>query len=175
MDKQVLKSGLRQAYGDVIYTLNEIPESAFYTRNQADKWSPGEIVGHLLLSTRPINKGLSIPLEKLKSIFGTIERPEMDINYLKEKYTDRLQAGLKAPNTFVWNVDRSQDKSIMSQLFIKELNQLIQHIDQWSMDDLSLYQMPHPAIGNLNMNEMIYFTEIHTRHHHEQIKAYVSA
>ncbi len=58
-DKGTMKAALRQSFGDVIYACDKLNEDQFYAPSEEGKWSPGDIIGHLILSTKPVNKAFS--------------------------------------------------------------------------------------------------------------------
>ena len=106
-DKGSMKAALRQAFGDVIYVCDKLSEDVFFTPREAGKWSPAEIVGHLILSTKPINKALISPKFILKTTFGKLKRSSYTYEDVKERYL-AIVKGIKAPVTFEYNNAREK-------------------------------------------------------------------
>ena len=169
-NKTQLKAALRQSFGAVVYAINELSEDTFLAPRAQDAWSPGEILGHLILSTKPVNKAMSMPKLMLKATFGTNNREERTFSQTKIKYYEVLAGGIKAPSNFQYEGVAKKGKENLISSFTKELDKLLNHIDKWEEKDLSKYILPHPAIGKLTIREMLYSTHFHTEHHLKQIE-----
>lgn len=172
-NKTQIKAALRQSFGAVVYAINDLNEQSFVTPWSEGKWSPSEIIGHLILSTKPVTRAMTTPKSKLEEIFGKNNREEHSFQGLKEKYLSRLSAGVKAPPMFTYSDATDEGKESLIGKFTSQLDQLLLQIDNWSEKDLSDYVLPHPAIGNLTIREMLFFTHYHTGHHLEQINQVV--
>ena len=169
-DKSTMKATLRQSFGDVIYACDKLNEDQFYAPWEEGKWSPGDIIGHLILSTKPVNKAFSTPKLILKTTFGKIKRTSYSYEEVKARYKAIL-LGIKAPAKFEYIGVKEKGKSGLIRSFNTELEKMNKHIDKWKIDDLLSYQIPHPVLGKLSMKEMIFFTIIHTEHHRKQIES----
>jgi len=171
-DKTELKKVLRDSFSEVVYAISSMSAKAFLEPIEENKWNPGQHLGHLYLSTKPITKALTIPKSVLESKFGLIDRPENSYPEIVDNYTTKITGPnrVKAPSAYVVEALTAEDKTTYIELFNQELHQLIKHFDTWSEEDLSSYVLPHPAFGNLSMREMLMFTDYHTRHHCKAIK-----
>ena len=169
-DKTEIKSSLRKSFSSVIYAINDLDEESYLTPRAQGKWSPGDILGHLILSTKGIAKAMKMPKFMLSSQFGTCNRPEKSREELLEKYLNALSGGVKAPDSVIFRGVAEKGKERMIVTFKKDLDILIQLIDEWNEKDLSRYVLPHPAFGKLTIREMLYFTELHNYHHLKQIE-----
>lgn len=168
-DKSQIKSALRQSFGSVIYRINELADEVFFQAFEEDKWSPADILGHLILSTKPLSKALAMPRLDLQATFGKRNRPESTVQEVHDKYYSRLGEGVKAPPAFTYRNVTSKSKEQLIQSFNDELRLLLERIDTWSEKDLSDYVLPHPALGKLTIREMLFFTHFHTLHHLNQL------
>lgn len=173
-DKTQIKAALRKSFGAVVYALDQLSSDAFLLARAEGKWAPGDILGHLILSTKPIRKAMSLPKLILAGKFGKINRKEHSLEGVKEKYYRGLSQGITAPANFVFEGVATKGKEALINSFTMELNKLLEKIDEWSENDLSTYLIPHPAIGMLTFREMLFFTHIHTLHHLEQITSEIS-
>lgn len=174
-DKTAIKSGLRKSYSEVVYAINQMDDMQFLTPRSEGNWSSGDILGHLLLTTKAIAKGMSAPKDILKSQFGIRERQEWTKEELYSNYLKGLaNTGLKAPPNVVYNGVAETGKEKLIVKFSEELDILIGQIDNWTEHELSSLQLPHPAIGNLTVREMLFFIELHNYHHLNQIKEVIS-
>ena len=169
-DKTEIKSSLRKSYSSVIYAINQLDEKTYLTPRSEGKWSPGDILGHLILTNKAITKGMTMPKELLAKQFGVSTRPEQSIEELKKLYSSALAHGVKATPQVTFRGVEEKGKETMIELFNRELEHMIAQVDQWSEKELSRHFLPHPAFGLLTIREMLYFTELHNYHHLEQIK-----
>ena len=168
-DKTQIKASLRQSFGSIIYAMNEMSEEEFHTPVTEGKWSPSDIIGHLILSTKPLSKALSMPKKMLEATFGVCNRTERSYTQTLDRYYDRLSDGVQAPATFTFRNAHDKTKDYMISKFNNELRLLLETIDDWSERDLSHYVLPHPAIGKMTIREMLFFTNFHTLHHLKQV------
>jgi len=160
---------LQGAFGGIIHTTNTNSDNDFNSNKITEKCSIAEIIGHLILSTKAITKGLSTPKTILESTFGKMERGEWTADQLTDVYQNTLGNGLKAPSAFTYINANTKGKEKMLSDFAKELDHLLDALDLWNEYELTEYHLPHPAIAKMSLKEMILFTEYHTRHHHKQI------
>lgn len=169
-NKVQIKAALRQSFGEVVYSVNDLTHDQFNVPREEGKWSPAEILGHLILSTKPITKAMRTPKMMLKAAFGKNNREEKTFSELYDKYLAALAGGQKAPPNFTYNGASEKGKEKLLADFTEQLNQLLSQIDKWEEKDLSEYVLPHPAIGKLTIREMLFFTHFHTEHHHKQVQ-----
>ncbi len=171
-DKSYLRAGLMSTLAEVLQSAERMTAEQFVTPIEEAKWSPGQHIGHLLLSTAPITQALQMPKAVLAEKFGTNNRTEWNDENLREKYTEILATGsLKAPFRFVMNDVRDVNRATLIGDFAMEIENLVSQMDKWLEADLSTYVLPHPAFGLLTMREMILFTSLHTRHHLRAIQS----
>lgn len=168
-NKTQIKAALRQSFGAVVYSINELNEEQFFEPRAEGKWSPADILGHLILSTKPVTKAMSTPKLMLKAAFGKSNREEKTLTQLYDKYIEALSKGQKAPPNFTYNGAKEKGREKLLGDFTDQLDKLLLQIDKWEEKDLSSYILPHPAIGKITIREMLYFTHFHTEHHHEQV------
>jgi hypothetical protein len=171
-DKVELKAALRNSFSEVVHAVNLMPNEIYATPIYFGKWSPEQHLGHLWLSTKPINQAMGMPKLILKAQFGTNNREEKTYDQLYWKYKNGLQQSqFKAPAKFEFSPSQQVQKKALISKFNDELQQLIKYTDNWSEQDLTKYILPHPALGKMSVREMLMFTDIHTRHHLEAINA----
>jgi len=169
-DKTAIKSSLRKSYSSVIYAINDLDEVAYNTPRTEGKWSPGDILGHLILSTKGIIKAMQMPKTILSTQFGTHNGAEKTREALMDLYLQALNDGVKAPSSVIFRGVAEKGKDRMITTFTNDLDQLVKWIDNWTERELSKYLLPHPAFGKLTVREMLYFTELHNYHHLKQIE-----
>ena len=174
MNKTEFTDELMNALDCISQTLIKLSDEDFHAPRKEGKWSPSQIIGHLILSTKAVQKSFSFPKEVLQSKFGSIERDEWSYQYLKDFYLNRLSEGVTAPPPFISSDDSSIDISTHLENLKIAFEDLIQEFNKWHEEDLSNTAVPHPALGLLTLREMLVFTHLHTSHHLAQIEEVIS-
>ena len=166
MNKASIILGLHTNFITLFDLLENLPEGRLSPPLAPNKWSIGQHAMHLLLSTRPVTKGLQMPKPALLNAFGVKgDRQERSEEELVSDYRAALAGGVKAPPKFTpEEVTEVHKASLISDLR-QELENLTAVVDQWEETDLTEYVMPHPAMGILTVREMLIFTVYHTQHH----------
>ena len=147
--------------------LEALPEAVFFAP-QGDRWSPAEHLRHLRKSTAPVARAMSAPKLVLRFRFGTHSAPSRAFIPLRDAYRARLadgvQAGPFAPGADNAPRDAARRRAIM-QAWQGSVADLTTAAARWSEPALDRYRLPHPALGQLSMREMLEFTAYHTSHH----------
>jgi hypothetical protein len=139
----------------------------------SDAWSPADNVRHLLKSTRPVAGALAMPKVLLAIRFGVAFRDSVTYSQLQERYLSILATGFKAgrfapaplkPS----EISEEHRRSMMASLdtAFENLTSAATRWREWQLDRLRL---PHPALGNLTVREMLFFTIYHHVHHVENV------
>ena len=129
----------------------------------SEKWNALQQLEHLLRSIQPLNKAMKIPLPGLKVLFGKPNRKERSFDEVVLKYKNALNKGGKASGRYI--PARNQNKKALLKKYSQQVDALNKTINKWKEEDLSKYLLPHPLIGKLTINELLYFTIYHTKHH----------
>jgi len=136
------------------------------------KWNIGQQLSHLLLSNKPILKGLHFPKDQLLARFGRLERAPHSYLSLKAFYLQTLkEQQVKAPPRFdpQPNADYSLEEALTTW---RDLGTAFQQAAaQWTEEELDAYAMMHPAMGLLSVREMLFFIICHNAHHLLQIES----
>lgn len=133
------------------------------------KWSAGQQMEHLLMSTKALKPAFKVPRFILKQRFGTANRPSRDYEGLVKRYEERLNAGGKAPAPYVPNPAPFTEQTRLSKSIMDVVNSLAKSISKWDEAALDKYILPHPLLGKVTFREMMYFTIYHVQHHHKII------
>jgi len=133
-----------------------------------DGWSPAENVRHLIKSERPVVKALSMPKILLRFRFGKSRRKSMTFDELRDRYQQRLAEGVKA-GKFTPGKQTEEDLGAWRNRIMSDRQSvhdaMLRRIGDWSDEALDRYQLPHPALGNLTIREILFFTVHHRVHH----------
>ncbi|MEZ4964873.1 MAG: DinB family protein [Saprospiraceae bacterium] len=166
MKKTAIIRGLEEKFAMLTGFLDNLPEGRLSPPLAPGKWSIGQHVTHLILSTAPVVKALGLPKPVLREKFGTrgdaIERGEAELIAF---YKKALAGGLTAPPRLTPEAVAEDQKALLIETLRQECAQLVAALEPWEESDLSEYMLPHPALGALTMREMLIFTIFHTGHH----------
>jgi hypothetical protein len=148
-----------------------IGEAAFFVRPQPEKWSPAEVVQHLVLSVRPLVLAHSLPLFVLRVLFGTPNRRGRTYEELVERYRGKLAAGGRASGPFIpGRTGTGASKEALLKKLNKAYDRYTSKVSRVNESDFDRYLLPHPLLGKLTLREMTYFTIYHLEHHRNAIK-----
>ena len=164
--KEQLIQELKTSFKDAIDWINAQTEENFNKDLVPGKWTMAGHLYHLIKSTKAVNKGLILPKEGLAAMFGKNNRQERTYQGMVDKYEAALRTNtVKAPSEYVAETGRTFERAALIGRFEGELQTFVQALDRWEEDEMSVYVMPHPAIGKCTIREYVYFTTLHTYHH----------
>ena len=148
-------------------TASSADETLFF-KNFNDKWSIAENLIHLVKSVKGLSKAFAMPKEQLIVAFGKPNHPSISYKILFEKYKAFLAKGIipsVAAATFAPQITEGDTLKSVVELFDLHHNNFIESLKYFTEEELDNYQIPHPALGNLTVREMLYFTIFHIEHH----------
>lgn len=162
-----ITEGLMKAVKEVSQEIKPTNDVKFIEK-QGEKWSISENLQHLITSNKAVDNGLTAPKAVLDA-FGKPEAPSRTLTNIIEIYKEALKAGGKAPAKYAPKADKIE-KLVLLEKWEILAEKMIKDIKEWSEEDLDIYVMPHPLLGNLTVREMLMFTIYHIYHHLETIK-----
>ena len=175
-DKASISDKLKALQASIHQTIETMPEDKLYTGTETE-WSPADYLKHIIISVKSFAKGLHIPKDQLGNMFGKSENGSMTYDELVALYDGKIDAGMKAemaPNITPMNYRMPEDIEDVRAYLLETWNnanqRLIDALEDWSEDDLDIYQLPHPATGPITMRDMYFFTIHHNELHGEDIK-----
>ena len=173
MEIPALINRLEKKYAEVFEWMDTYPEADLNLEKVAGKWTAAQHLDHLIKSTEPLNKALRLPRLALNGMFGKNNRQERTYDALVEKYQKALKTLDLDPKVASQFSNASKvdfTKGELQSTLEKELARMKKVLAKWKEKDMSVYLLPHPAIGKLTIREMIYFTIYHTEHHLKQLR-----
>lgn len=149
--------------------------SEFFQPPPDGGWSPAENVEHLIKTTVPVTRALSMPRIVLRLLFGRARIPSRTFFEVRAAYravlADGAQAGSYGPKARAPIDDEAAARQRLLNRWQTLLPQLTEAIGGWSEASLDRYRLPHPLLGKLTLREMLFFTLYHVSHHAENVAA----
>jgi hypothetical protein len=148
-----------------------------FERVTGEEWSAADYLKHLILSVKPFARVVSMPLDKLRDMFGTPDRDSMPYEDFVELYHRRLDEGMRAekvpsvtPVEYRLPPETTDLKATLLTAWNEGNDRLITALEALDDDALDSYQLPHPAVGLVTLREMLYFTAYHNKMHWNDIR-----
>ena len=151
-------NGLREAY-------EAVPPERRTVRPEPERWSPAEIVHHLVIVDRRINQRLRALIDEARAL-----PPEPDESTIVASIAQRVATRDRRFKTSEASEPRDTDPSrIWDDLAAarRELEELVATADGLS---LSKVFAPHPAFGPLCAYDWLAFVGAHAARHADQIR-----
>lgn len=175
LSKSDILNRLETAHQHLIQTVSTMSEEQFLLVG-SEGWSAADHLKHLLLSVKPLVKALQFPHEQMTAMFGDAERPSMSYEEMIAVYQARIQAGLRAedyagatPFAYRFPEGVTSIQAYLLEQWHTTNQRLLDTLANWSEAALDRQLIPHPAIGNITVREMLYFTAYHNQAHGQQM------
>lgn len=173
MNKATLIQSLNDKFDELIQWAERQDDDKFELSAREGKWTTGQHILHLIVSTKAVVLGMSFDKSLLKDRFGLNDREEKDYEGIYKMYLDLLAKGpVVATAPYRPSVVKNEDKKAILAKFDEKRHDLIKVLEQWTEDELSSYQLVHPLMGPMSIREMILFTIYHTEHHLKPLRTY---
>jgi len=171
MKKENIIKELNICFDKLLYLMRKHEDHKFSEELIEGKWTAGQHIEHLRISTAPVNKVLKLPKLLLRYKWGTCNRSERTFEELVSKYENKLNnLSDLAPSKFLPRFVSASEKHIILEKINSERHIMIKNTQKWSEKSMSKYVIPHPILGKLSIREMLYFTILHTDHHRQILK-----
>jgi len=166
MIKSELVQTIDQSVQEVIDWYNSYPDDKFTYVFHKGKWTAGQHLLHLVKSGKAANSGFKVSKLALRMKFGIRKHEESTYQKMYEFYLAKSkETKFVAPQDFEPGPVSLEDKKVLLNKLVKEMNSLKTHTQNWSEKNLSKYVVPHPIFGNMTMRELVMFTSFHNGHH----------
>lgn len=150
-----------------INRLFESRDALFWEQKPEGKWTAGQHIIHLVQSTKPLLKAVSLPGFLLKWKFGTSNRPSRTYDQVVSRYLEKLSAaqGLVSPFSSKMPDSPAGEKA----RWLGELSQLNDKLNlktsKLTDKQLDTLLVPHPLLGKMTLREILMWNTFHTEHH----------
>jgi len=145
----------------------ESREPAFWEKKPEGKWTAGQHIIHLVQSTRPLLKAVSLPGFFLKWKFGTSNRPSRTYDQVVARYLEKLASAPDVVSPFSSKMPESPAGE--KQRWFSELSQLNDKLNKKTAKltdrQLDTLIVPHPLLGKMTLREILMWNTFHTEHH----------
>ncbi len=166
-----VREALVRVFEEVAYVCEQAT-AAQYVAPSGGKWSIAEHLQHLILSGKPVARGLQLPKLAFMA-FGAAHTESRRYEVLAHDYRQLLQQGARATGAYVPDPPEKLPPRERQLAEWRKVGQLFQkNLTKWSEKDLDKYRMPHPLLGKLTVREMLFFTIYHSWHHVEACKSF---
>ncbi len=165
MDKEQLIAEFDSAHTSFLNYIASLNESDFI-ESPDGKWSAGQQLMHIYLSIKPLEQVFVIPGFILKILFGKSKKGGRSYDEIVADYTKILQQGGKASSKYIPKKIVFDQKEKTISLLKKTVAVLIDKIGETKHKDLEEILLPHPLMGKLTLQEMLFFSIYHVQHHH---------
>lgn len=173
MKKQQIHNLINDKHQALIQFLNT-HDDLKWNQGPEGKWTTGQHVIHLIQSTKPLNKALSVPKFILQYKFGKANRNARSYDEVVTRYLDKLakvDGKITSPYSSKMPETPPTGKDELINELTKQKDILLKKLDKHSEKQLDKYLVPHPAMGRMILREIIMWSAYHTEHHHKSLKA----
>ena len=167
MKKTEIAKEFKEKANDFVFYVNTLSDQDF-EKVINDKWSPGQQLEHIYLSTKPIEQVFLLPKFLLNIFFGKPKQTSKSYNEVVTDYQKILDNGGTAPSKFIPKQTGIDKKERLIKQLSKTVDKLIDKLNQKSEEDLDTILIPHPLLGRITLRELYYFTIYHILHHRKK-------
>lgn len=170
MNKKEIIILLDKEYGEFIEYIKGLSEGDYLFQPE-EKWSAQQQLEHIVMCIKPLVHVFSLPQQIIYEQFGKTNRPNISYQELLSEYTEKLDAGGKAPLQYVPEIELKNRRHELLESLRLLINELKAKVDIFEEEGLETLLIPHPLLGNITLKEMLYNAIYHVEHHkNEAIK-----
>lgn len=161
---------LKTDYSDFTQFMKSLSEEQFLMA-PPEKWSNGQILLHIYISVRPLEKLLKDKEQFLQAGLGKTDQGSRSYDEIVSTYNAELAKGGKAPKAFDPDPVEYEQGQVLGQKIDKSIATLTQALETYTEEEWDTYCIPHPLLGNMTVREFMMFSIHHLGHHRQQIDA----
>jgi len=155
------QEALTQAFSEV-EALFPLVDDAKINFKPTEKWSFGEEMVHLTMSTNGTGMLLSSPEERLMPS----DHPSRSYDEIVKEYREKLALNQTIGQSIADKEPKQYTVAALQENFVAAAQAALQAIPRWDEKKADEWMVwKHPLLGKMTAREMVYFTVYHTRHH----------
>lgn len=169
MNPEALQSRLAENIQRISDFLEELPED-FLQQSPDQRWTIAEELMHLTKANGGTARLLSLSTERLRKA----ESPSRSYEEIVQEYQAKYAAANppRGPQGVQPDEDASVDKATLIAQWNKASQTLLKSAEAWPEPKWGEYTVwKHPLLGVLTVQEMLYFTTFHNKHHADIMEA----
>ncbi len=170
METQTITAQLKTDYSDFTQFMQGLNEEQILMAFP-EKWSNGQILSHMYMSIRPLEKLLRDKAQFFQAGMGKTDQGSRPYDTIVRIYQAELAKGGKAPKAFGPDPVPFEQVPVLVEKLNKSMNTLTQALESYTEEELDTYCIPHPLIGHMTIREFMMFSIYHLGHHRKQIDA----
>jgi uncharacterized damage-inducible protein DinB len=164
----IIIDNLARAQSELLRAADAVPADQWKSRPAEERWSAGELIGHLITVERAIISGADKILKK----------PPKDVPFFKRFHiplavVESRLIRLKTPIPLDSKIVRGKEEMLAELRQVRE--RTLAFIEETMERDLSKYRMPHPFLGTLNTYEWFQLIASHEIRHTKQMRGIVGS
>ncbi len=156
-------NSLARARSELLLAAHAVPADQWTLRTGKDRWSAGELTGHLIMIERLIISRTDKALRKPPK-----EVPFFRRFHLPMAVAESRLIRLKTPIPLDPGIVREKEEMLAELQQVRE--RTLAFIEETMGRDLSKYRMPHPFLGSLNSYEWFQLIASHEIRHMKQMR-----
>ena len=154
---------LARAQRELLRAADEVPADQWRTRPAEERWSAGELTGHLITIERAI----------ISRTDKVLRKPPKEVPFFKRFHVPMVIVEsrlirLKTPIPLDPGVIHEKEEMLAELGQVRERTLAL--IEETMERDLSKYRMPHPFLGSLNAYEWFQMIASHEIRHTKQMR-----
>ena len=152
----------------LLFTTDSVPPEQWRIKPGRERWSAGELIGHLILVERRILSGTDRLLQKPPQPRPFLKRFHIPLVVVEARLFRR-----KSPTPLDGQIFGEKDEMLAELRGVRE--RTLAFIEETKGRDLLRYWMPHPFIGTLTTYEWFEFIASHEIRHTKQMAEIAAA
>lgn len=161
IDLNAAHQALAEAFSAVEALFTQVNDEKINAK-PTEKWSFGEEMVHLTLSTNGTGMLLSSPEER----FMSSDHPSRSYDEIVKEYLEKLALNPTIGQSFADKEPKQYTVAALQENFVAAAQAALQAISRWDESKADEWMVwKHPLLGKMTAREMVYFTVYHTRHH----------
>jgi len=160
---------IEEVRSDIKNYVQDKEDHLLQNTNDANSWSPNEVLQHLYKTEIYITELLNRQIERAKKKdLTSVDETTSYLHSLDEFEIEIVNEKFNAPE--LSKPGGSMDSEVVLHQMGESRSELIKLLREFSQYDMTGIEFPHPAYGRMNMIQWVLFLGKHEERHFNQIK-----